>query len=122
MLSVRPTRISDESLASFVMRVAHRNGFLSPLDFLSKRTWDSVVSGTLNVKQIEEIQSLLPNADLTSEGRLNVRHSPMFQSNYVYHPRICVQCLKGSGYLKSAWSNITNIVCERHGEALVDTY
>lgn len=121
MLSVVPKRISDESLASYILRLSLRNGFSSPLDWLEKSMWSAVTKNTISAKQRRLLSEIVPCAINTGRFNLAPRHSILFPNCHTDMPRICPYCVKGKGYLKEKWQNIGNLSCELHGCVICDS-
>ncbi|MEP4888683.1 MAG: hypothetical protein ABJV04_01545 [Aliiglaciecola sp.] len=120
MLSVLPSLIDDESLISLILRTTIRNGFTSERDWMDAKCFDAITREKLSAKQRSALNELIHIPKPVINNKPDIIYSPLFTCNDSDLPRICPQCVIETGYLKQAWSAISNLYCERHRLALTD--
>jgi hypothetical protein len=112
--------IDDECLPSYLLRLTLRNGFGSTNNWLNSHTLHAATTGHLSTRQTDELFSKVGVVATSNHCLFSGNLSPLFLSPTSLQPRICPECIKEFGYIKSEWMNLNNLVCLKHNCLLVD--
>lgn len=134
MLGVRPKIQSNESLTSYLLRLAAVNGFLTLPHFLSALGMEKVKQkgfGLWTDKQLFDLYQCLPAMLGREINDIKAQYDTLsnipwldndvyYESDIVDFPRVCISCLLNNSIIDWRWSVALTPCCPTHRTPLIN--